>query len=88
MYHIDSTEGVAYLLEWIQQAHKLRIATGNTDMDNMQGFAEILVTMMETPVQTSFKQGIQGVVQQRHKTNRDAAYAARSLEYRGTRVLY
>ena len=42
MYHIDSTEGVSYLLEWIRQAHKLRIATGNIDVDHMEGFAEIL----------------------------------------------
>ena len=24
MYHIDGTEGVAYLLEWIRQVHALR----------------------------------------------------------------
>ena len=76
IHHIDGTEGVSAIFEFIRRAEKLRIAAAHNNVNVMEPFHGIVTTLLHVPAKTGYEEGVAAAVGARHKQLRIDAYQA------------
>ena len=76
MHHLDGTEGVPALFEFVRQVEKLRVAANHNDVNAQESFSGILLSLLRVPAKTGYEEGVVKAVSARHETMRQQTYSA------------